>query len=137
MKTKKQLKGTVKGKFLYDYKYDILTFKIQNRNYKKSIELQNFVVDIDEEDFVTGIRIFDASKVFGVNKYNLKNIVQYKFEANIENNVITIRIKFVSKIRNKMIPIFSKEQNFMQQITTPVAAQHHLADSSVMCAVGA
>ncbi|MBW2969424.1 DUF2283 domain-containing protein, partial [Candidatus Woesearchaeota archaeon] len=68
---------------MYDYKYDILTFKMKNRNYKKSIEFQNFVIDIDNKNFVTGIRIFDASKVFNTDKYVLKNIIKGDFKANI------------------------------------------------------
>ena len=39
---------TGKGEFLYDYKYDILTFKMRNRNYKHSFEFQNFVADVDD-----------------------------------------------------------------------------------------
>ena len=62
------------AKFIYDYKEDILLFRITGRNYSKSVELQNLVADIDEEGFVTGIRIFDASKVFGVDKNSLKNL---------------------------------------------------------------
>ncbi len=33
-----------------------------------SIELQNFAIYIDKEDFVTDIRISDVSKVFGLKK---------------------------------------------------------------------
>ena len=36
MTAQKHLKG--KGEFSYDYKYDILTFKMTNRNYKHSFE---------------------------------------------------------------------------------------------------
>ena len=101
-----------KGEFLYDFKHDILMFKIKDREYKKSVELQNFVADIDEEGFVTGAQIFDASKVFGIDKIILKSIVSMGFKSHIENNVITITIKFTSKVRNKQIP----RENFTQQI---------------------
>lgn len=119
-----------KGEFLYDYKYDILTFKIKDRNYKRSIEIQNFTIDIDDQDFVTGIRVFDASKVFGVDKYVLKNIVHGGFKANVEKNVITIILRFMGIQRNKLI--FTEKQNFVQQITAPIK---NVADSTVECAV--
>src|SRR3990167_3612289 len=123
MKTK-HLDGTGKGEFIYDFQQDILMFKIQDRNYKLSVELQNFVADIDEEGFVTGVRIFDASKVFGVDKYSLKNITSMEFRSDVENNVITITCTFTSKVRNKPVP-----KQFTQQLTQ--AAPMHLADSSI------
>ena len=119
-----------KGEFIYDYKYDILTFKIKDRNYKKSIEIQNFAVDIDDQDFVTGIRVFDASKVFGIDKYVLRNIVHGEFKASVEKNIMTITIKFVFMQRNKLI--FTKKENFVQQITAPIK---NVADSVSECAV--
>ncbi|MBI4738860.1 DUF2283 domain-containing protein [Candidatus Woesearchaeota archaeon] len=124
----------VKGKWIYDSAYDILTFKVRERNYKISIEMQNFVVDIDEEGYATGVRIFDASKIFGVDKYVLRSLVYSEFKAIIENNVITVTLKFVSKVRNKIIPLFKETQNFTQQFTAPISSQHRLADSVVECA---
>ena len=59
MNKERHLNAPGKGEFLYDYKHDILTFKIRDRDYKMSVELQNFAIDIDTENFVTGIRIFD------------------------------------------------------------------------------
>jgi len=127
---KKTLKG--KGEFVYDYKYDILTFKMKDRNYKKSIEFQNFVIDIDDKKFVTGIRIFDASKVFKVDKYILKNIIKGEFKANVENKILTITINFIGKQRNKLINILNQKQNYVQQIVAPV--KKDISDSSVECA---
>ncbi len=123
----KHLNG--RGEFSYDYKYDTLGFKIKNRNYKQSFEFQNFIADLDDQNFITGIRILDASKVFGLNKYVLKSIVVGEFQSKIENNVITIVFKFVSKVRNSVFPIFTKNENFTQQITQTAPVK--IADSSV------
>ncbi|MBU0535807.1 MAG: DUF2283 domain-containing protein [Nanoarchaeota archaeon] len=131
MKNKKYLTG--KGKFIYDYKHDILTFRTKGREYKNSIEFQNFVVDIDKENFVTGMRVFDASKVFNMERYSLRNIMDGEFRAKVEEGVITITLNFASRIRNRIIPIFGHKQNFTQQITTSLG-RHHLADSLVECA---
>ena len=127
----KKKKITGKGEFIYDYKYDTLTFKMKDRNYKRSIEIQNFAIDIDDKNLITGIRVFDASKVFGVDKYVLKNIVQGEFKADVEKKIVTITLKFVGMQRNKIIPLLTQKQNFMHQITTPVK---NMADSTVECA---
>jgi len=130
-----QLNAPGKGQFVYDYKYDILTFKIKDRNYKRSVEFQNFTIDIDDKEFVTGVRIFDASQTFGVDKYVLKNITGGEFKASIENDAITITLKFIGKLRNKLIPIIplGEKQSYTQQITAPVGANQKLSDSVVEC----
>ncbi len=132
MVKEKHLKG--KGELLYDYKEDILTFKIKHRNYKRSVEFQNFVIDIDEENFVTGIRVFDASKIFGHEKYIIKNITHCSFNARIESNALTIQFKFISTIRNRLIPLIpSKTETFTHGLTTEVSSKYGLHDSFVEC----
>ncbi len=131
MNKEKHLDAPGKGEFLYDYKHDILTFKIKDRDYKMSVELQNFVIDIDTENFVTGIRIFDASKVSGLKKMLFRNLIHGDFKASIKDNVITVRLNFVGRLRNRLIPIFTKEQNFTQQVSTQVSSKHPLEDSVV------
>lgn len=131
MKKNRHLDGSEQGEFLYDYKYDILTFKIKNRDYKQSFEFQNFSIDMDVENFITGIRIFDASKVSGIDKYVLNNIVQGEFHASMKNNIITVRIKFVGEKRNKMIPIFAKQKDFTQQFTSQINSKNRFDDSEV------
>ena len=126
----KHLDGTGKGEFLYDFSNDILMFKVKDRDYKISAEFQNFVADIDTEGFVTGIRIFDASKVFGIDKYTLKHIVKWGFKTSVESGMITVRLTFVGQVRNKEVPV----ENFTQQLTTALNG-YNLIDSSVECAV--
>jgi uncharacterized protein YuzE len=124
-----------KGKIIYDYKYDTLVFRVEERIYMQSVEFLNFVADIDNKGFVTGIRVFDASKVFGVNKYVLKNIVNAEFKAQVENNTITIILRFAARVRNNLIPLFSSKENFTQQITT--TTPNPMTDSIVECAATA
>lgn len=131
MNKEKQLDARGKGEFLYDYKHDMLTFKIKDRDYKMSVELQNFTIDIDTENFVTGIRISDVSKISGLKKLLFKNLTHGEFKASIKDNVITVRLNFVGKLRNKLMPIFTKEQNFTQQVSVPIISKHRLEDSVV------
>ena len=115
---------------IYDFTYDILTFHIKNRDYKMSVEVQNFIIDIDTEDFVIGVRVIDASKVFGLKKDILRNIVQSDFQSVVKDNVITVRLTIVGKIRNKIIG--SIKQEFAQQVTVPLNEKIKVEDSEVI-----
>lgn len=131
MNKERHLDAPGKGQFLYDYRHDILTFKIKDRDYKMSVEFQNFAIDIDTENFVTGIRVFDASKVFGLKKLLFNNLANGSFEASIKNNVISVRLNFIARLRNKLIPLFTREENFTQQFSAPVSSKRLLQDSLV------
>lgn len=131
MNKERHLDAPGKGQFLYDYKHDTLTFKIKDRDYKMSVEFQNFALDIDSEDFVTGIRIFDASKVFGLKKLLFHSLAHGSFESSIKDNVVSVRLNFIAKLRNKLIQIFAREENFTQQVTAPISSQHQLQNSIV------
>ena len=101
----------MKGVVDYDYKNDILFFKTNNRSYKKSIELDNIVLDIDQEGLITGIQIFDASIFLKVNKIALKEVLNWEFSTKVERipnskiktTKIEIRLIFKVKIRNNII----------------------------------
>lgn len=128
MEKARRLDAVGKGEISYDFKYDTLIFKVKNRNYKKSFEFQNFIIDVDEEDYVTGIRILDASKVSGVNKYVLNNVVHGELNASItDKNVITVTLKFMVMLRNKLMPLFTEKQNFTQQLTTYISPRQNIS----------
>lgn len=100
------------GEMDYDYANDILFFKVKDREYSFSVEFQNMVIDIDEEKFVVGIQIFEASKFLGMSKINLREIPKWQFKAKIENNVIELRLNYQLQIRNK---IFEKNPIIIQE----------------------
>lgn len=131
MNEERHLDARGKGELSYDYVHDVLIFKIKDRDYKMSVEFQNFAIDIDSEDFVTGIRIFDVSKVSGLKRIVFKNLIHGEFKASIKDKIISVRLNIVGKLRNRIIPIFSKEQNFTQQISAPVSAKYPIEDSEV------
>lgn len=94
------LKGL--GKYNFDFKNDIFFFKVNNREYSHSVEMNNVVIDFDEEQFVTGVQIFNASEFFSVEKNLLKQIREVKMQAKVENGTIKIKIEFDVTIRNKV-----------------------------------
>lgn len=124
----KHLDGRGKGEYNYDYRNDILLFKIKDRNYLKSMDFGNIIVDIDEEGFVTGLRIFDASEMFKLSKVAVAKIKQFEFNSKVEDKVITIQLRFTSILRNK--PIIKQGQDFVRE-----ALDSQIKDSEVLCTI--
>ena len=119
----KKLKG--KGEFDFDFKHDVLFFKTSEREYVKSIELNNIVLDIDKEGFIVGIQIFEASKFLNIDKENLLKIPKWQFTANVyEDNKIEIRLMFQMKVRNKIV---EKNPIIIQSVN------ENLPNSSLIC----
>lgn len=118
-----------KGKGLYDYDYvnDVLSFKIKNREYLKSLDFGNLIVDIDKEGFITGLRMFDASKIFHIPKIALTNVKQFEFNTSVEDKVIKIQLRFIPILRNK--PLIKQGQDFER------AVRSKIEDSNVVCTV--
>ena len=96
-------KLTGEGEFDYDLANDILFFKVKNREYSYSMELSNYVIDIDSEEFVVGMQIFDASTLFNLGKEVLKSVKNWRLEATIKNNIIQVKVFFDTVIRNKIV----------------------------------
>ena len=124
----KHLKALGKGECIYDYANDLLLFKIKNRNYLKSLDFDNLVVDIDKQGFITGLRIFDASKIFNIPKLALKDIKSFKFHARIEDKKVTIELEFIPVLRNK--PYIKQGQNLVRE-----AIGSEVNNSEVLCTV--
>jgi hypothetical protein len=95
---------------LYDPKYDILTFKLKDRDYKMSVELQDFVIDFDTDNSISGIRIFDASKVTGIR--DMGDVRIDNFHASVQDKVVTVKLSFSLNKRH-----------FSHQITAQIDAE--------------
>ena len=101
-----------KGEMDYDYVNDILFFKVKDREYSFSIEFQNMVIDVDEEKFIVGIQIFEASKFLQIPKINLREIPEWQFNASVNEGVIEFRLNYQLQIRNK---IYDKNPIIIQE----------------------
>ena len=123
----KHLNAPGKGEYSYDYRNDILLFKIIDRNYAMSIEFDNFVVDIDEKGFITGLRIFDATQIFKLSKVTLNNLRSFEFHTRAENGVISVQLRFNCMVRNAII---KQGHDFVRE-----ANDSHLRNSEVLCTV--
>lgn len=124
----RHLKALGKGECIYDYVNDMLLFKIKNRDYLKSLDFDNLIVDIDKEGFITGLRIFDASEIFNIPKVALKNIKSFRFHARIEDKKVSIQLEFIPVLRNK--PLIKQGQNLVRE-----AIGSQVSNSNVLCTV--
>ncbi|MFH1200189.1 MAG: DUF2283 domain-containing protein [Candidatus Micrarchaeota archaeon] len=91
------------GEYDYDYLNDILFFKVKDREYSRSIELDEIIVDVDEENFIVGIQMFNASELFNLPKYTLKNVRKWEFQASVDSNRLEVKLAFQTMMRNKII----------------------------------
>ena len=114
-----------KGIVDYDFDNDILFFKVKNREYDHSVELEDIVFDLDTEGYVSGIQIFGASKMFFVDKKSLKSIDNWEFKVKIKANILSVNLLFSTSKDNKII---ERGQNLVRE------ASLDLVDSEVVCA---
>lgn len=91
------------GEMDYDYINDILFFKVKDREYDFSIEFQNMVIDVDKEQFIVGIQIFDASDFLKMNQANLRKIAKWQFNAKLKDNEFRVDLHYQIIARNKII----------------------------------
>ena len=124
----KHLDANGKGEMDYDHNNDILMFKVKERDYDHSIELEDVVLDIDKEGYITGIQIFGASKMFNVEKNALSNLQKWKFKIRTEGKLISIQLTFEMLRRNQIV---ERGQNLIRETSSL------LTDSEVMCAATA
>lgn len=127
MKNRK-LDAKGKGAYSYDYANDVLLFKIKDRTYAQSVEFENFVVDIDDKGFITGIQVFDASKLLRIDKYALRNVNHFDFQARLDKNVVTVQLRFSCVMRNK--EIVKQGQDFHWQTQELATAQSTLSSAT-------
>lgn len=119
---------TKNGEVDYDPENDILFFKLKEREYAKSIELGDLVVDLDPEGVVTGLQIFDASQQFNLDASSLQNVHHWNFHVKVENKVITIQLMFETERDEQVI---ERGQNLIRE------SAFLARDSEVQCVIKA
>lgn len=117
-----------KGEIDYDLSNDILFFKVKNREYDHSIELEDVVLDVDREGYATGIQLFGASTMLDAEKDSLKKIRSWGFAVKIEGKTVTIQITLEMTKKNRVI---ERGQSVIRE------APLFVTDSEVLCKVEA
>ena len=117
---------SLKGEADYDFKQDILFFKTKSREYVKSIEVDNIMLDVGVDGCIIGIQIFEASKFLKVSKQALVNIPKWQFQAIVFEGRLEVRLVFQIRIRNKIV---EKNPIIMESLKEP------LPNSELICAI--
>jgi len=89
-----------KGKVLYNFEDDIFSARALERGYDSSFQIGNFIFDLDKNNNVRGLELINASKIFGVPRSFLKDMVSVKLEVIVSEKYIKINIQTKTKIRN-------------------------------------
>ncbi len=124
MKNKK-LDARGKGEFSYDKENDIIFFKIKDRNYFKSLEFDELVVDLDSKDFIIGLRIFEASRLLKIDKDRIESLHKFEFNAKVEAGLVKIQLRFI---------LDNPELNYMQDFVREIL-DTEINDSEVLCTI--
>ena len=89
-----------KAKILYNFEDDIFLARPLERDYDSSFQIGNFIFDLDKNNNVRGIELINASKLFGISKAFLKDMVSGKLEIVVSEKYIQINIQIKTKVRN-------------------------------------
>ena len=94
---KKKMK---KAKIKYNFEEDIFIARPLSRNYDSSFQIGDFIFDLNDKNIVVGMEILNASKIFGLSKIALKNMLTCKLEIIISDKFIKVDIQVKSNLRN-------------------------------------
>lgn len=105
----------------YDADADALFIsKIDDYEYNESVELNNeIILDFDTKRIASALEILNASKVFNVSKYSLKNIKSISMEIVVLKESIHLKLSINIPIHNKEL-FKSLEEFTLNNINAPV-----------------
>ena len=115
------------SKLVYDYENDVLFVAKNKRLYEDSFELENMVFDLDADKKIVGLEILNASKVLGVDKVFLKNVLAGEMKINVNKQSLKLQISLKSKVRNSKRSAVYKSDNFKPDFLKPLEANFAVA----------
>ena len=95
-------KGTTK--VTYDGEEDILSFT-KGRKIKASIDIGDFIIDVDTNGFITGIEILNASKNLKVSQEQLEGLLEASMNVNYKPNYVYIHLFMTLENKEKELTI--------------------------------
>ncbi|MBN2052502.1 DUF2283 domain-containing protein [Candidatus Woesearchaeota archaeon] len=91
-------------KIIYDSEEDILSLT-KGVKVKSSMDIGDFVIDIDHEGFISGIEILNASQNLGIEEEQLKTIEEASMNITYKPGHVLISLLLKSKRKEKEIAI--------------------------------
>jgi uncharacterized protein YuzE len=95
-----------KKKMMYDSEEDILSLS-KGIKVKASIDIGDFIVDVDYSGFIVGIEILNASQNLRIREEQLKSLEQASMNITYKPNyvLITLLLKLKEKEKEIAIPL--------------------------------
>ena len=95
-----------KTEMLYDSEEDIL-FLSKGKQVKESIDIGDFILDIDHNNLISGIEILNASQNLNIEEKQLENIkiAAMKVTYKPNNIIITLLLQTNNKEKDISIPL--------------------------------
>lgn len=88
----------------YDFENDI--FSVSNGDkVKASLDIGDFVLDVNHKNFICGLEIMDASENLGIPKSVLKNIKNMKMSVTYRTNHVYVLLVIVFKSKGKEVNV--------------------------------
>ena len=93
-------------KIIYDEEEDIL-FLSKGRKVKSSIDIGDFIIDVDSNGFISGIEILNASDNLKISEEQLKELEEASMSVTYKPNYVCIYLfmKFNKKEKDITIPL--------------------------------
>ena len=88
----------------YDSKNDIF-FISDGEKVKTSLDIGDFVLDVNHKNLISGIEIMDASENLGIKKNILKNIKNIKMSVTYKTNHVYVLLMILFKEKGKEVNI--------------------------------
>lgn len=86
----------------YDSENDIFFISDGNK-VKASLDIGDFVLDVDNNNFICGIEVMDASENLGISKEILSGVKSMKMSINYKTNNVHVLLMMVFKKGDKVV----------------------------------
>jgi len=93
-----------KKKMMYDSEEDILSLS-KGIKVKASIDIGDFIVDVDYSGFIVGIEILNASQNLGIKEEQLKSLEEASMNVIYKPNYVLVTLFLKSKGKEKEVAI--------------------------------
>ena len=88
----------------YDSENDIF-FISDGEKVKTSLDIGDFILDVNHSNLISGIEIMDASENLGISKSILKNIKSIKMSVTYKTNNVYVLLMLVFKEKDKEVNV--------------------------------
>lgn len=88
----------------YDFENDIFSIS-NNEQVKASLDIGDFILDVNYKNLISGIEIMDASENLGISKTDLQKIKTIKMSVNYKTNNVYVLLMITLKKQGKDINV--------------------------------